>query len=83
LAKPGEGEYSHAELVGSQVVALHTGVKIGCVKGIQEYGGPPLLEVETGDGREILIPFAKTICKEIDAAKKVIGVELPEGLLEL
>ena len=34
------------------------------------------------DGREILIPFARSICKVIDVASKTIRVELPEGLLE-
>ena len=83
VVEPGEGEYSHATLVGSQVVALQTGAAIGVVRGVEEYGGPPLLKVETVDGREILIPFAREICRTIDAAAKVIGVELPDGLLEL
>ncbi len=83
VVPPGEGEYSHAALVGSQVVALGTGVAIGVVRGVEEYGGPPLLKVETADGREILIPFAREICRSIDAAAKIIGVELPDGLLEL
>ncbi len=53
------------------------------VTGVEDYGGPPLLEVEAEDGREILVPFARSICREIDVAAKVIRVELPEGLLEL
>ena len=65
------------------MVALATGAVLGVVRGIEEYGGPPLLQVETADGREILIPFAREICRSIDAAAKVIGVELPDGLLEL
>lgn len=80
VAKPEAGAYSHADLVGCQVVGEG---EIGVVKGIQEYGGPTLLQVEAADGREILIPFVRAICKEIDVAGKIIRVELPEGLLEL
>ena len=55
---------------------------VGVVTEVEEYGGAPLLKVEAADGREILIPFARSICKEIDVASKTIRVELPEGLLE-
>ena len=82
-AAPEEGEYSHADLIGCVLVAAGTGETAGVVKGVEEYGGPPLLRVEAVDGREILIPFARAICKEIDVAAKTIRVELPEGLTEL
>lgn len=79
-ATPADGEYSHADLIGCSVIAA---APIGIVSGLEENGGPTLLKVETQDGREILIPFAKSICREIDVAAKTIRVELPEGLLEL
>jgi 16S rRNA processing protein RimM len=75
--KPEEGEYSHAALIGCQVIG------VGTVQGIEDCGGPTLLKVETPEGREVLIPFARAICREIDVAAKTIRVELPEGLLEL
>ena len=81
-AEPAEGEYSHADLIGCKVVAVDQ-TPIGMVTGVEDYGGPPLLKVKRTDGPEILIPFAKAICREIDVAAKVIRVELPEGLLEL
>ena len=34
------------------------------------------------DGRDVLVPFAQAICKEIDVAAKTIRAELPEGLLD-
>ena len=76
------GEYSHADLIGCQVRGAGD-APVGVVRGVEDYGGPPLLRVERADGREILIPFAKAICREIDVAAKVIRAELPEGLLEL
>jgi len=78
--KPDPGEYSHADLIGCSVVADRP---IGVVKGIEDYGGPPLLKVEAMDGREILVPFARSICQEIDVVSKVIRVILPDGLLDL
>jgi 16S rRNA processing protein RimM len=80
VQKPEGGAYSHADLVGCRIAG--DGL-IGVVKGVEEYGGPPLLKVEAADGREILIPFARSFCKEIDVAAKTIRVEWPEGLLEL
>ena len=76
---PEEGAYSYAELVGCRVVGDQ---ELGVVMEVEEYGGAPLLKVEAGDGREVLIPFARSICTEIDVASKTIRVELPEGLLE-
>ena len=80
-----EGEFSHADLIGCEVWSGGAGVgkKLGVVAGVEEYGGPPLLKVEAEDGRETLIPFARSICREIDVARKIIRAELPEGLAEL
>ena len=78
VAVPEEGAYSYAELVGCRVEGESFA---GVVKGIEEFGGPPLLQVEAG-GREILIPFAREICREIDVSAKIIRVRLPDGLLE-
>ena len=81
-ARPEAGEYSHADLIGCSLLP-ENGAAVGVVRGVEEYGGPALLRVETAGGREILVPFAKSICREIDVAAKTIRVEIPEGLLEL
>ena len=76
---PEAGAFSYADLVGCKVVG---DAVIGVVTEVEAYGGAPLLKLEAADGREILIPFARSICKVIDVASKTIRVELPEGLLE-
>ena len=82
-AKPGEGEYSHLDLIGCTLVEEAGGEPAGVVRGVEDYGGTPLLKVEAPDGREILVPFARTICREIDVVGKMIRVQLPEGLTDL
>jgi 16S rRNA processing protein RimM len=77
-----EGEYYQSDLVGCQVVDAKTGRPIGVVTDWHEYGGPPLLEVRGDSGKEVLIPFVKAICTEIDPAARRILVDLPEGLEE-
>ncbi len=76
-----DGEYYQTDLVGCTIVTRE-GKPIGTVEGWQEHGGPPLLEVRAG-GKELLIPFARSICVEIDVPGRRIVVDLPEGLDEL
>jgi len=75
-------EYYQSDLVGCEVVERGSGRRLGVVSGWQECGGPALLEVER-EGEPLLIPFARTICVEIDAPGRRIVVDLPEGLTEL
>lgn len=85
-AAPEAGEYSHADLIGCQVLDCSSKAgeqPIGVVAGVQDFGSAPLLVVEGAGGREILIPFVRAICHEIDVEAKIIRAELPEGLLDL
>lgn len=68
------------DLIGMKV-CLPDGTEIGKVKGVLETGGADLLEV--GERGEILIPFTDEICREVDADRKVITIDPPEGLLQL
>ena len=77
-----QGEYYQSDLVGFEVVE-RGGRRLGRVRDWQEQGGPALLEIEGEHGEEMLIPFAASICVEIDARGRRIVVELPEGLEDL
>ena len=81
-ARPEQGEFSYAELIGCEI-RTSAAEALGIVRGVEQYGGTPLLRVERPGGRELLIPFANAICQEIDVARKVIRAVLPEGLTEL
>ncbi len=73
------GEFFTSDLIGCDVVDRRTGESLGRVSGWDDAGGAGLLAV----GDNLLIPFARSICVEIDPAARRIAVELPEGLKEL
>jgi 16S rRNA processing protein RimM len=80
---PLDGEYSHADLIGCEMRPEGADDSVGVVRGVEDYGGSPLLRVEAADGHEFLVPFARAICREIDVVQKIIRVQLPEGLADL
>ena len=73
------GEYFHDDLVGCEVIERQTREVLGRVTEWQEAGGAGMLIVENN----LMIPFARAICVEIDPGAKRIEVELPEGLKDL
>jgi 16S rRNA processing protein RimM len=73
-----DDEVYQSDLIGCEVLDS-TGRSLGIVTDFQETGGRPLRTV----GDELLIPFAKSICTEIDLEHKRIVVNPPEGLLDL
>lgn len=75
-----EGEFFDWELENCEVETIE-GEKIGVVKELMRTGGTELLVVK-GAEKEYLIPFAETICTEVDIENKLIRVVLPEGLLD-
>ena len=77
------GEYYQSDLVGCEVLERATGRRVGLVTEWRDAGGPGLLVVGEDGGGELLIPFATSICVEIDPRSRRIVVELPEGLKDL
>ena len=73
-------EYFDWELENCTVESIE-GERIGTVKEVMRTGGTEVLVV-TGDAKEYLIPFAETICVEVDVENKLIKVDAPEGLLD-
>ena len=56
---------------------------IGIVTGIDDYTENILFEVKRNDGKHILIPAVEEFVENVDYEKKIIKVQLPEGLVEL
>jgi 16S rRNA processing protein RimM len=74
-----EGEYFDWQLTGCKVKTVD-GQEIGEVVEMMRPGGTELLVVK-GE-KEYLIPFATSICTEVDIAERLIIIDPPEGLLE-
>lgn len=77
----GEGIYYQHQLVGCLVESVR-GERVGNVVRVDGGVGGTLLAVEGARG-EVLIPFARHICVEIDVPARRIRIDPPEGLLEL
>jgi 16S rRNA processing protein RimM len=82
-----EDSYYHSELVGCRVLLSsdQTAGKLGIVTSVEPTGGVPVLHVarDVSGKNELLIPFARAICKRIDPEARVIEIDPPEDLLTL
>ncbi len=56
---------------------------IGTIREIIENPGQWLLNISTPGGKEILIPFHEDFIRSIDKRKRIIKMDLPEGLTNL
>jgi 16S rRNA processing protein RimM len=75
-----EDEFYDWQLAGCAVETVG-GEKIGTVQEVMRTGGTENLVV-AGEKKDHLIPFAASICVEVDVENKLIRVDLPEGLLD-
>ncbi len=84
LETPPEGEYFLDDLIGCRMVDQDSCRELGTVADVYEPpGGLPLFSVEDSDGKELLVPFAREICREVDVESKRIAVCLPAGMEDL
>ena len=77
-----EGEYYRSDLVGCEVFDQRARL-LGTIADWQDTGATPLIEVRTPAGKELLIPFAKSMFAKIDLERRRVEVTLPEGLEDL
>lgn len=70
------------DLIGCMIVDVREhDHSVGTVKDVDRDAG--LLAIDTPDGKEVLIPFAKAYLVRIDLSHKRIEMRLPAGLLEI
>ena len=78
------GEYYFDDLVGCSLVDDATGREVGSVAEVYEPpGGVLLLSVVDEERREMLVPFANEICREVNIESKRIVAHLPDGMVDL
>ncbi|HLS20436.1 MAG TPA: ribosome maturation factor RimM [Bacillota bacterium] len=76
-----EGQYYYYEIIGCEVVTTE-GELIGVVDHILAPGANDVWVVKRTKGKEVLIPYIKDVVKHVDITKKLITIELMEGLLD-
>ena len=79
-----DDEHLWQDLIGCDVVLENTGVVLGTVSALEEYGAQDILSVSTTDNAEIkgewMIPFIENVIVEVDLDEARITVNLPEGM---
>ncbi|MBA1333830.1 MAG: 16S rRNA processing protein RimM [Firmicutes bacterium] len=80
LAQLEEGHYYIFQILGCRV-KTEEGEELGEVTDVLQPGGNDVYVVR-GREKEILVPAVKQFVKDIDIKRKVITVDLPEGLIE-
>ena len=75
------GEYFLHDLAGMHLID-NNGRDRGEVTEAYEGGSGILLSIRRSDGKEYDVPFAASICTDIDIRNKRIVVDLPEGIDE-
>jgi 16S rRNA processing protein RimM len=75
------GEHYWYEWIGC-VVFASDGRKLGTVKELWAAGAHDVLVVEDQAGRELLLPAARALLREVDVENRRIVIEVPAGLLD-
>lgn len=73
-------ENSWEALIGYQVI--HEGKNIGTIHSIVNLSMNMLFQIDL-NGKEILVPATEEFILEMDPKKKIITMQLPDGLMEL
>jgi 16S rRNA processing protein RimM len=76
-----DGEFYWFQLIGCAVEA-HDGRALGTVRALFETGAADVLVVEDEAGREVLLPAAADLLREVDVERGRIVIEVPQGLLD-
>jgi 16S rRNA processing protein RimM len=78
LAHPGEDEYYHFQLEGSEVFE-ESGAFVGIVTAVDFFSANDVLVVKAENG-EVLLPFIKSVIVSVDIRAKRITIRKIEGL---
>ena len=79
LPDPGDEEFYIADLEGLAVERTD-GSPLGEVRRVDNYGAGDVIEVRTGDGRLLDLPFDRATVPVVDLVGRRLVVELPDGL---
>ncbi|NLK71854.1 MAG: 16S rRNA processing protein RimM [Clostridiales bacterium] len=77
-----EGTYFIVDLIGCEVYSTD-GSYIGTLTDVIQSTAQDLYEIKTKELKNILVPAVEEFVKEIDIEKKMIKIQLIEGLMDL
>ena len=83
LSDGSDENVSWAEIFGFEVVDKNTNKTIGIIKSVDDSTINTLFEIETNDGKDVLIPANEDLIHEADMENRRIKMFIPEGLLDL
>lgn len=76
-----ENEYYIGDLRGISVVNHDTGEQVGTLKDVLITGGNDVLDIETADGRQVLVPMVREFVKNVDIEKRSMEIHFIDGML--
>ena len=76
-----EGQYYVRDLIGMEVI-LEDGSHLGVVTDVIQNTAQDIFEVETDEGKQVLIPKVPAFVLDIDPDSRRVQVRLIEGMLE-
>ena len=74
---------SVAEIVGYQVIDAANGQTVGTIKAVDDATINTLFEVETPDGRSVVLPANADLIGTFDRAQHTVTMTIPDGVLNL
>ena len=76
-----EGEHYVRDLIGCKVIDTAGGREVGVLKDVIQNTAQSILEVETAEGKTVLIPAVDEFMRGIDEEEGIITVELIPGFI--
>ena len=76
LPQPEEEEYFYSDLIGMRAERAD-GAEMGRVKGVFDFGGGVIIEIE-GPGGAVMLPFTRAVVPLVDVAGKRLVIEPPD-----
>ena len=76
-------ELSWAQIIGFGVIDGHDGQTVGTIAAVDDSTLNTLFEIDTPDGRNLLIPASDDLITNVNPAARTITLDIPDGLLTL
>lgn len=77
-----EGQHYVRDIIGYKVTDLASGREVGILRDVIQNTAQSILDVESAEGKQVLIPAVDAFLKCIDDDREVIEVELIPGFLD-